>query len=269
VATASSVIRLTPARVYEYYWTSYKRTWRASIASQFLNPVLFLLAMGVGLGSLVNKGHAAGAQGSLPHGVTYLAFLAPGLLAASAMQTAAMECTYPVMAAVKWLKTYFGMIATPVAVVGIVIGHLTWVATRLAMVATIFLAVMACFGTIHSPLAVLALPAAVLCGLAFAAPIAAFAATRESDSGFAALFRFGIVPMFLFSGVFFPVSQLPVGLRPVAWITPLWHGVDLCRSLTLGTAGAAASIGHAAYLIAWTLVGAAIAVRTHRKRLVV
>jgi len=258
--------RRTPWRVVAYFAASYRRTWRGSVVTSFLNPLLYLLAMGVGLGSLVDRD--AGPSSAL-EGVAYLAFLAPGMLAATAMQTAATESTYPVMGAIKWLRTYFGMLATPLEVSDVVIGHLTWVTIRLTMVCAVFLAVMAGFGVVESPWAVLALPAAVLTGLAFAAPIAAFAATRENDTAFAALFRFGVIPMFLFSGTFFPVSQLPAALRPVAWATPLWHGVELCRTLTLGTAGLLPSLGHTAYLAVWAAVGVVVGLRTHRRRLVV
>jgi lipooligosaccharide transport system permease protein len=135
------------------------------------------------------------------------------------------------------------------------------------MVCTVFLAVMAMFGAIKSPEAVLLIPAGLLTGLAFAAPIAAYAVTLERDSGLTALFRFGVMPMFLFSGTFFPVTQLPAVLRVVAYVTPLWHGVDLCRHLALGRASLAGSLGHIAYLLLWFGVGFAVALSTYRRRL--
>src|SRR5438270_811290 len=146
----------------------YKRTWRGSAVSSVLQPVLFLAAMGLGLGSLVNR-----AQPGRPAlgGVTYLVFLAPALLAAAAMQTAAMESTWPVMAAVKWLKTYDAMLATPLRVRDVLTGHLTWIAMRVAMTCAVFLAVMAAFGAVKSPEAVLLLPVGILTGLAGAAPL--------------------------------------------------------------------------------------------------
>lgn len=252
-------------RVYAHQALGYRRTWRGSLTATVLNPVLFLLSMGLGLGSLVNHGQGAASLG----GVTYLQFLAPGLLAASAMQTAAFESTYPVLAQIKWLRTYFGMLASPIAVRGVVTGHLLWAATRIAMTCTVFCAVMAAFGAARGPAVIWTIPVGVLTGVAFASPIAAFAATLDSDQAFSALFRVGIVPMFLFSGVFFPVSELPSVLRPVAWATPLWHGVALCRDLAVGHTTVWAALGHAAYLLAWFLVGYAIALHTHRKRLVV
>jgi len=243
----------------------YKRGWRGSAVSTVLQPVLFLAAMGLGLGSLVNRGQA---HHSSLGGVSYLVFLAPALLAAGAMQTAALESTWPVMAAVKWLKTYDAMLATPLRVRDVLVGHLTWMALRVLMTCAVFLVVMTAFGAVKSPEAVFLLPVGVLTGLAFAAPIAGYAVTLERDGPLSALFRFGVVPMFLFSGTFFPVSQLPAAIRPIAYVTPLWHGVDLCRHLALGQASLLGSLAHAAYLLLWIGVGVAIANVTYRRRLV-
>lgn len=181
------------------YWTyQYKRTWRSSLAGSFLSPVLFLTAIGVGLGSLVNRHTSHGAL----DGVPYLSFLAPGLLASAAMQTAAGESTWPVLGSIKWVGTYYAMLATPLSVVDVLVGHLIWIALRIALVTTIFFLAMLAFGTVHSLLAIALVPAATLTGVACAAPIVAFAATRENDVGFIALFRLGVVPLFLFSGTF-------------------------------------------------------------------
>jgi lipooligosaccharide transport system permease protein len=250
-------------RALSYWAFQYKRTWRSSITTSFLYPVLYLTAMGVGLGSLVDH-HAHAVDG-----VTYVEFLAPGLLAATAMQIGANEAMYPVMGAIKWIRTYFAMLASPLGCDDVLFGHLGWIAVRLAMVSGIYLAVMAAFGTVLSPWAVLALPAAVATGMAFAAPIAAFSATQDKDAGFTTLYRFGLIPLFLFSGTFFPVSQLPGWLQSVAYATPLYHGVALCRALVLGQAALWSSLGNAAYLVVLTVVGVLLARRTFRRRLVV
>jgi lipooligosaccharide transport system permease protein len=115
---------------------------------------------------------------------------------------------------------------------------------------------------------VLTVPAGVLTGMAFAAPIVAFAATQDNDAHFAALFRFVVIPMFLFSGTFFPVSQLPPVMRPIAYLTPLWHGVDLCRTLALGTASVGRTTVHTLYLLAWVIAGTALARLAYQRRLV-
>jgi lipooligosaccharide transport system permease protein len=249
-------------RALAYYAYSYKRTWRSSVTTSFLYPILYLAAMGVGLGSLVDR-HA-----HLVGGVSYLDFVAPGLLAATAMQVASNESMYPVLAAIKWIGTYFAMLASPLRVVDVLLGHLGWIVVRLVLVATIYLGVMAAFGTVQSPLALAALPAAVLTGLAFAAPISAFAAGQQNDTGFTTIYRFGLIPLFLFSGTFFPVSQLPGWLQAVAVLTPLYHGVALCRALVLGQAQWWPAVGNALYLVVLMAVGIVLAKAAYERRLV-
>ena len=251
-------------RGFRFWLTNYRRTWRGSIYSSVLNPVLYLGAMGLGLGALVNAHHSGGLGG-----VSYLVFLAPGLLAAAAMQTAVGESTYPVLASVKWLKTYQAAAATPLRPADIFHGHLLFTAMRLAMNSLIFMVVITAFGAVRSPWVIAALPVAVLTGIAFAAPIDAYAVTRNKDQSFSMLFRFGMIPLFLFSGTFFPVTQLPEWIRPLAYVTPLWHGVALCRSLSLGTATPGAALGHVAYLAGLAAIGVAVGRRNYRRRLYV
>ncbi len=246
-----------------YFARSYRRTWRASVATTFVSPVLYLAAMGVGLGHFVNRGAHPGYLG----GVSYLQFVAPALAAATAVSTASGEATYPVMAAIKWLKTYFAMLATPLRVGDVLAGHLLWIAARVTAAVAAYLVVMAAFGTTPSWQAVGVLPAGVLTGLAFATPLAAFSATQENDSSFSLIFRLGIVPLFLFSGVFFPISVLPEGLRVIAYATPLYHGVALCRMLDLGRTAAGPLAAHAAYLVALAAGGAVLAHRAFSARL--
>jgi lipooligosaccharide transport system permease protein len=251
-------------RAVDFWRVQFTRTWRGTWASTVLTPLGFLAAMGLGLGSIVDNGSGTSTLG----GVSYLDFIAPGLLAASIMQQATFESSYPVLGAIKWAKQYHAQLATPLRVRDALTGHLLWVAVRLAISALVFMLVMALFSTFHSWWGVLCLPAAVLTGMAFVPGVFAYAATLETDSGFALLFRFIIMPMFLFSGTFFPVSQLPDWLEPVAYVVPLWHGVDLCRDLALGTASFVPSLGHVAYLLLWVIGGYAFAVRTFTKRLV-
>lgn len=250
-------------RAARYWGYQYKRTWRSSIVTSFLIPVLYLAAMGVALGSLIDK-HSHGVEG-----FSYVAYLAPGLLAGTTMQIGTNDATYPVMAAIKWMRTYLAQLAGPLGVYDVLLGHLAWIAARLAIVVTIYLTVMSAFGVVFSPWAALALPAGVVTGLAFAAPISAFAATLDKDAPFSTLYRFVIIPLFLFSGTFFPVSQLPLWLQPIAYVTPLFHGVALCRDLTLGTVAPWVDLGHAAYLNAWVVAGYLAGRRTFSRRLVV
>jgi lipooligosaccharide transport system permease protein len=251
-------------RQLQFWLTNYRRTWRGSIYSSVLNPLLFLGAMGLGLGSLVNQ-HGTARLG----GVSYLAFLAPGLLAAAAMETGVGEATYPVYGSVKWNKTYQAAVASPLSPADIFHGHVLFVTLRLAMNCAVFLAVASAFGAIRSPWMLAALPVAVLTGLAFATPIEAWAVTRTRDSSFAMIFRFGMIPLFLFSGTFFPITQLPGWLQPVAYLTPLWHGVSLCRALNLGTADWGQALIDVAYLAALATIGILAGHRSYRRRLYV
>jgi lipooligosaccharide transport system permease protein len=251
-------------REFRYWLTNYRRTWRGSIYTSVLSPVLYLGAMGLGLGKLVDA-HGTARLG----GVSYLAFLAPGLLAAAAMQAGVEESTYPVLGSVKWRRTYYAAAASPLRPADIFHGHLLFTAMRLAMNSAVFLAVMAAFGAVTSPWVLAALPVAVLTGLAFAAPIEAWAITVVKDTSFALVFRFGLIPLFLFSGTFFPVTQLPAWIRPLAYITPLWNGVALCRSLSLGTATVGGTVVHVGYLAAVAAAGIAVGNRTYRRRLCV
>jgi lipooligosaccharide transport system permease protein len=245
-------------RSYEYWLTVYRRVWRGTIASSVLNPVLYLAAMGVGLGSIVKTGQL---------GLPYLDFVAPGLLAAVAMQVASIESSFPVRGAIKWNRQYFAMLATPLRVGDLVTGHLLYVSTRVLVAVSLYLAAVTAFGAVHSPFALFCVPVCVLVGLAFAAPISGLSAWAEEEV-FNPLFRFAVTPMFLFSGTFFPVERIPVPLRWLAYVTPLWHGVDLCRHLTLGTPTAANTVGHVAYLLVWVVAGVWVARFAYRKRLV-
>jgi len=255
---------LLAGRQLRFWLTNYRRTWRGSIYSSVLNPVLFLGAIGLGLGTLVNA-HGSAQLG----GVSYLAFLAPGLLAAASMETAVGECTYPVYGSVKWNKTYQAAVASPLRPVDIFHGHVLFVTLRLAMNCAIFLVVAAAFGAIRSAWMIAALPVGVLTGLAFATPVEAWAVTRTRDGSFAMIFRFGMIPLFLFSGTFFPITQLPSWLQPVAYLTPLWHGVSLCRALNLGTADLGQAAIDVAYLAALATAGLLAGNRTYRRRLYV
>lgn len=257
--------RTMAVRAFRSWLVNYRRTWRGTIYSSVLSPVLYLGAMGLGLGSLVDSRGTASLGG-----ISYLAFLAPGLMAASAMQTAVDESLYPVFSAVKWQKTYQAATSTPLRPGDLYRGHLLFTTMRLSMNMIVFLLIMAAFGAPRSAWVLAALPVAVLTGLAFAAPLDAFAVTQErNDQAFAMIFRFGMIPLFLFSGTFFPVTQLPAWIRPLAYVTPLWHGVALCRSLSLGTADWIGALGHVGYLAAVALIGLAAGLRTYRRRLYV
>src|SRR5260370_36293491 len=249
-------------RVLEHHLFVYRRTWKGSVFMSFVSPVLFLTAMGIGLGSLISRGPVRTVDG-----VSYLLFRAPGLLAATAMQSAFVEPPYPIMARLQWLRTYDGMLATPIRVLDVLAGEFGWLVVRLALGSCAFFLVMVLFGTVHSWLGLLAIVVAVLTGLAFGAPIFAFTATQRTDDSFALIGRLGITPLFLLGGVFFPIHQLPQLVQGIAWITPLAHGVALAPRLSVGVLTPSAGINLAVLLI-YAGIGIVVAKVTRRRRLV-
>jgi lipooligosaccharide transport system permease protein len=249
-------------RVWQRNFLVYKRLWHRSIAFGFLQPVLFLTAMGIGVGALMSNQDLA-AFGGVP----YIDWLGPGLLSAMAMQTATFESTYPIMNKIMWGRNYEAMLSTPVTIRSIVGGELAWTAFRIGSLAAVFLLVLTLFGIVRSPLAILAVPVAVLVGTAFSSCLIAFTTTQRNDVGFSAIFRFVINPLFLFSGTFFPLSNLPDQVEWVAWLTPLFHGVQLIRGLFLGSLDWVAVPIHLAYLLAMLAIGVLLADRNLRRRM--
>jgi len=255
----------TISRVIEHRALQYRRTFRASLFSSFGIPVLFLTAMGLGLGGYVDQSPDPSLAG-----LTYLQFLAPGLLASTVMQSASFEAAFPILGGLQWNKIFHAMFATPIRPLDVTLGNIAWIALRLTLIAIVFAIVVVLFGASLSPLIVLAIPAAVLTGLAFATPIMAFTATQRTPDRFATIFRFGVTPLFLFSGTFYPVESLPEVIRPIAWLSPLWHGVDLCRALMLGTIDRDPLLAVIHLVVLGTIagLGAAAATRTIESRLV-
>jgi lipooligosaccharide transport system permease protein len=262
-AARRAAISFPGVRKLEHSLLVYRRIWRGTIFGTVASPVLYLTAMGIALGSLVPTMTAFG-------GVPYIVFLAPGLLSAQAMQTASIESSWPLFAGFKWNKTFEAMIGTPQGVRDIVLGHLYWLTVRLALVTGVFIAVMVVFGAISFPNFLLAWPAAILTGVAFGMPLAAWTATRKQENSFAIVFRFIITPLFLFSGTFFPIEQLPDQIEWVAWFTPLFHGVDLARRLAIGHDLDPLVLAiHVLVLVAVAAAGTLISFWTFKKRLVV
>lgn len=216
-------------RQVDYWAIVWARTWRGVVVSSFLSPFLYVVAMGVLLGGFVDAD-----SDQLEGATTYLAFVVPGLIAAHAMQTAVFETTYPVMGMIKWQRIYESMLATPLQPRHVVGAHLSSVALHLTATCALYTLVMAPFGIYESwwgPL--LAFASQVLCGMAFATLVYAFTTRNKSEEGFGVLFRLGVFPLFLFSGAFFPVSNLGDVGSWIARATPLWHGVNLSRMFAL------------------------------------
>jgi lipooligosaccharide transport system permease protein len=250
-------------RVLEREWVVWRALWRGSVFSAVVAPLLFLGAMGLGLGELVKQG-----SGNVA-GVSYLDFVTPGLMAASAVMGAAGESLWPVMAGVKWLGTYHAAVSTPVESADVYGGKLAWTGLRTALNASIFLVAAALLGGVPSLWGVLAIPATVLGAMAIAAPLVAWAVLQESDGPFAVVMRIVIFPLFLFSGTFFPVSRLPSSIEWIAFFSPLWHAVELCRGATTGGVAGASTLGavvvHVVVLLAFIGAGWYWGVRTFRR----
>jgi lipooligosaccharide transport system permease protein len=241
----------------------YRHIWRGSLFSSFVTPLLYLSAMGLGLMRLMTPASAAAFDG-----FDYVHFLGPGLMAAATMQSSVFESTFPIMGKIMWRRNYEAMLATPMAVRDILGGELLYIGFRTMTIATVFLAVLTLFRIPTSPLAVLAIPASVLVGLAFSSAVIAFAATQRNDSGFAAMFRFVINPLFLFSGTFFPIAQLPAPAQWIAAATPLYHGASLIRGVVLQSSDLRNWTIHLAYLVIWSALAVVVAHTLLKRRLV-
>ena len=245
------------------YWLDrYRRTWRGSIVISVANPLLFVLAIGAGLGKLVDQ-HNTGYL----HGVSYLQFMAPGLVAAAAMQIAYLESAGPVLESARAGGNYRSAVAAPMRPADVLAGHLLFIAFRITISALAVIAVITAAGVVSPGKAALLLPAAVATGLAFATPVAAFAVTVDTLVVLSAIFRFVIMPLYMFSGTFYPTGRLPVWLRDIVLFSPLWHGVQLCRTLALGTATTAGTAVHLAVLLSLAAAGTVAARRTYHRRL--
>jgi lipooligosaccharide transport system permease protein len=251
-------------RAFRCWLLMYRRTWRSSVWSSLFGPLFYLGAMGFGLGTLVDA-HGTSALGGVP----YVDFVAPAVLAVQAMNSGLSSAMFPVFGAVHWNKVYIAARATMLRPADIYRGHLLFITARIAMNSACFLVFMAAFGLIKSWWAVALLPACVLLGVAFAAPCAAWVVTLRTPTPLNYVIRFGSVPLMLFSGTFFPISQLPGWLRPIAYATPLWHGAALCRSLSLGTVTAGSAALHVGYLAALAIISLWAGNRSYSRRLYV
>jgi len=241
----------------------YRRIWRGSVAANFVFPVFYLAAMGIGIGHLVNRhvGHVGGHP--------YVAYIGPGLLAMTAMQSGAAECMWPVVDGIKWSKVFCAITATPVEPEDIVTGRLVWTAIRLFVTSLVYVGIFAVFGVLTSWWSLLLPFIGALTALAFAAPLFAYATTLDNDYVFTVVQRFLFVPLFLFSATFYPLSTYPHWLRPLVQVSPLYHSVALCRAAAFGTGRPLALVMHTVILLTMTIIGTVLSRRYLRKCLTV
>lgn len=251
-------------RVASWHLTLYRRFWRMNVLSGFLQPMLYLLGLGVGVGSLVD---ANSSSTDTLGGLSYVAYVAPGLVITTAMALGSLESMWPVMGGLRWSRGYHGIAATPLRARDIVLGHATWIALRSAVATSAVAAALAIFPETRSWGLIPSVLVAAWVGVAFAMPIMAFAINTEYDGSFAAIQRFYIIPLFLFGGAFYPLSQLPEVVQWLARIPPLWHGVVVARGFTTGDVDWPATVGHLAYIGLWIAAGTFVAVRRMNRKL--
>lgn len=227
-------------------------------------PVAYLFAMGVGLATLVDA-NSASAFG----GVSYLAFIAPALLISAAVMTAANEFTFPVMDGFKWRRVYYGPHASPLTPQQIAAGHIIAVTLRFVLQSALYFAVVALFGASPSGWGWASIFVATLAGLSFGLPLMAYAASIKEDKGqFAMVMRFIVTPLFLFSGTFFPLDTLPLSVRWIGWISPIWHGTELGRVFSYGYREAPLlTIAHIVFLLGLAVAGWVLTRRQFARRM--
>jgi lipooligosaccharide transport system permease protein len=239
-------------RVWESAWMLYRKVWRAHLLLAFGQPLLYLLAMGLGVGALVDdNGSSADSLG----GLTYFQFLGPALLATTAMMSSGQASLWEVLDGFLWSNRFRAMAATPVAPTQVAGGLALWHATRTTIGVVSVAAVLVLFDDTRSWGIVAAIPVAVLCGLAYALPLSSWSSTRKGGASFPSIIRFALLPMFLLGGAFFPVDQLPGWLQPVARVTPLWHAIELCRGFVIDSVDAGNVAVHVAVLAGYALAG--------------
>lgn len=251
--TADRRVRTPPiVRVWEHQFTVYKRIWGANLVVSVIRPLMYVLGMGIGVGGLVDG--AARADRVLD-GLTYFQFFGPSMIATTAMMVLVNDSLWPIRGGFIWDRTFFAQAASPLTIGEIVAGVGLWQFTKGLLASAGVVGVLALFPSVRSWGLLAALVFGAVTGLAFAAPIAAWAAWRETDLSFPNINRFVIVPMFLFSGAFYPISELPTWLQWYSRATPVWHGVELCRGATFGSLTPTGALGHLLYLGLWWALG--------------
>ncbi len=244
-------------RVWQRHWTVYTKLYKTSFALNFAEPALYLVAMGFGLGTFVQD----------IHGVPYIEFIAPGIIASSSMFAAVYECTYGTYIRMTFQKTFDAILATPVNLADLIAGELVWGATKSVIFGLTITIVVALFGLVHSPLIVLTIPFVFLCGLIFAQLSVMFAAIVPGIDSFSYFYTLFMTPLFLFSGIFFPLDSMPHAVARLAFFTPLYHLVNICRALSAGTVTGA--VGSMVWIVVVVAVLAPFPFRLMRKRIIV
>jgi lipooligosaccharide transport system permease protein len=250
-------LRLKSAlRVWQRHFKVYTKLYLSSIALNFVEPVLYLAALGLGLGAYVKE----------INGIPYINFIATGIIASSAMFAAVYECTYGTYVRMEYQKTFDAILATPVNLSDLVAGELIWGASKSVLYGSIIMIVISAFGLVVSPLIILTIPLLFVSGLIFAEISMIFVAIVPGIDSFNYFYTLFMTPMFLFSGIFFPIDSLPPLVSKLAFFTPLYHLVNICRSFSAGHPSAA--IWDVVWILAVVLILAPYPFRLMRKRLI-
>jgi len=238
-----------------------RHIWRGVVITGLVSPTVFLLAIGAGLGSQIEAGEleALGVD-------AYMDYIGPGVLVVTAMQVAATESMWPTMGLLRWHGVYLGVLASPISAAQLGVGHLLWIGFRALISAASFLLVLSVAGAVQSWFAIAIIAVGVLVGWCHAGPLCALTVGLEQENVFPMLARVVIFPLFLFSGAFFPVDDMPAAIAAFAKTTPSWHGVELARHLAQGQI-ATIDLLHAGYLIGLSVLGFALVHRQFRKHL--
>ncbi|HAK59240.1 MAG TPA: ABC transporter permease [Nitrospiraceae bacterium] len=242
-------------RVWQRHWTVYTKLYKSSFALNFVEPVLYLVALGFGLGAFVNE----------IHGQPYIRFIAPGIIASSSVFAAVYECTYGTYVRMTYQKTFDAILSTPVNIDDLVAGELLWGATKSVIYGISITIVIALFGLVDSPLIIVMIPVIFLGGLIFAELSLMFAALVPGIDSFSYFYTLFMTPLFLFSGIFFPLDVLPPIVERLAFVTPLYHLVNVSRSLSYGDL--TGQLGSLIWLIAVAALLMPFPFRMMRKRI--
>ena len=242
-------------QVWRRQLTVYTKLYKTSFALNFAEPAFYLVAMGFGLGAFVPE----------VHGQSYIKYIAPGIVASSSMFAAVYECTYGTYMRMTFQKTFDGILATPVNLDDLIAGELIWGATKSMIYGIAIAVVIALFGLVDSPLIVLAIPLVFLCGLIFAELSVMFASIVPGIDTFSYFYTIFMTPLFLFSGIFFPLDTMPRAVASIAMFTPLYHLVNICRALSAGTFSGV--LGSSLWIVVVVVLLAPIPFRMMKKRI--
>lgn len=245
-------------RVWQRNRDVFFRLWRSEIPGSLAEPIIILLAMGLGLGAYVGR----------VNGQEYIEYIAPGIIASYAMFSASFECTYGSFIRMEYQKTYDAILATPLSVEDVIAGEIFWGATRSLLTGSIILVIAAAFQLVHSPWALVILPVAFLQGMMFASIAIVFTSFAPAIYSFNYYFTLFITPMFFFSGVFFPLSSFPQIVQNLSWIAPLTSAVHITRGLFNGEIQVGL-LYPLAIIIGLAATFFFIAMKTMRRRLIV